>query len=211
MPTQEQTASPAKPAGRRERKREATREQIIAAAAALFMERDYDSVTVEEIAGRADVVRGTFYFHFPAKEDVARAVHTAAFQSAADAIGRRLEAGEPAATLMAALLLAGVEQVMANPLLARAVYSHGLRQAYSRPHGAGEPDKAGFVALMKRIVAQGQRTGELRADIAVDEMAIMACLLYANTVWLWTCAPEGEALTDRVGRCLRVFLEGAAV
>lgn len=210
MPTRERTVLRNKPAGRREQKREATREHIIAAAAALFTERDYDSVTVEEIAERADVVRGTFYFHFPAKEDVGRAVHTAAFQSAADAIGHRLEAGEPAAILMAALLQAGVDQVTVNPRLARAVYSHGLRQAYSKPHAPGEPDKAGFVAMMKRIVAQGQRTGELRADAAVDELAIMACLLYANTVWLWTGEPEGEALADRVGRCLRVFLEGAA-
>ena len=56
--------------GRRAAKREATREQIMTAAARLFRERGYAATTVDEIAEAADVAKGTFYYHFASKEQL---------------------------------------------------------------------------------------------------------------------------------------------
>jgi AcrR family transcriptional regulator len=58
------------PPDRRSRKRLATRESISDAATRLFMERGFDNVTVDEIAGAADVGRMTVFNHFPRKEDL---------------------------------------------------------------------------------------------------------------------------------------------
>ncbi|MGI5438119.1 TetR/AcrR family transcriptional regulator [Streptomyces shenzhenensis] len=56
------------PAGRRERKKAATRTAILEAATTLFLERGFDAVTVREIADKADVTPKTVYAHFPCKE-----------------------------------------------------------------------------------------------------------------------------------------------
>src|SRR3954469_18185866 len=57
-------------ADRRTRKRLATRQSISDTATRLFLERGFDSVTIDEIAAAADVGRMTVFNHFPRKEDM---------------------------------------------------------------------------------------------------------------------------------------------
>jgi len=58
---------------RRARRKEETRQRIIAAALELMQEKPFDQVTVEEIAERADVAKGTFFLYFPSKEQLLHA------------------------------------------------------------------------------------------------------------------------------------------
>uniref|UniRef100_UPI0035CA9457 TetR/AcrR family transcriptional regulator n=1 Tax=uncultured Sphingomonas sp. TaxID=158754 RepID=UPI0035CA9457 len=70
---------------RRTRKRLATRQAISDVATRLFMERGFDRVTIDEIAGAADVGRMTVFNHFPRKEDMffdrEQEVHDLAFEA----------------------------------------------------------------------------------------------------------------------------------
>ncbi|MEJ3652159.1 TetR/AcrR family transcriptional regulator [Actinomycetes bacterium KLBMP 9759] len=56
--------------GRRERKKQRTRQSISDIATGLFLERGFDAVTIAEIAAAADVAVQTVFNHFPAKEDL---------------------------------------------------------------------------------------------------------------------------------------------
>lgn len=56
--------------GRRERKKQATRDELMDHAAHLFADRGFDAVTTADIAEAADVSQRTFFRHFPSKEAV---------------------------------------------------------------------------------------------------------------------------------------------
>ena len=58
------------PLTRHQRHRLQTRKGIIQAAVELVLEKDYETVTVQDITDRTDSGRGTFYIHFKDKEEV---------------------------------------------------------------------------------------------------------------------------------------------
>lgn len=60
--------------GLREAQRLLTRERLVDAAIALFGQRGFRAVTIEQIAAAAGANRATFYLHFRNKEDVANAI-----------------------------------------------------------------------------------------------------------------------------------------
>jgi AcrR family transcriptional regulator len=55
-------------------KRAATRARICDAAAALFFERGFAVVTMEQIAAAADIQRSTLYLHFREKDEILAAI-----------------------------------------------------------------------------------------------------------------------------------------
>jgi len=57
---------------RRERKRLAKEELLLAAARELFANKGYDGTTIDEIAERADFGKGSVYNYFRSKEEIFR-------------------------------------------------------------------------------------------------------------------------------------------
>ena len=76
----------------RQLRAEQTRATIITAAADLFDRQGYESTSLSDIVGHAQVTKGALYFHFAAKEDLAHAIlelqARAAQQVVADVEGR---------------------------------------------------------------------------------------------------------------------------
>ena len=56
-----------------QRKRERRRQEILGVAAALFAERGYAAVSLDEVAERLDVTKGSLYHYFSGKEELGSA------------------------------------------------------------------------------------------------------------------------------------------
>jgi len=59
--------------GRVARKRGRRRQEIVAVAAELFGERGYDAVSLDDVAERLDVTKGSLYHYFSGKEELGSA------------------------------------------------------------------------------------------------------------------------------------------
>ena len=74
---------------RRARKKAQTREQIQRVAQPLFAEHGFETVTIADIAGQADVAVQTVFNHFPTKEDLFFADRADWVEGAANAVRSR--------------------------------------------------------------------------------------------------------------------------
>jgi AcrR family transcriptional regulator len=98
------------------------RRRILRAVGELVAGRGYSDVTVELIVKRAHVSFKTFYKHFASKEECFVALFETAFTTTERTIRKRLEAEPgPWADQVALALRTLIEQIVADPVIARAV------------------------------------------------------------------------------------------
>jgi AcrR family transcriptional regulator len=81
-------------ANRNQRRRQRTRETILAAAELVFRRKGIDGTTVNDITEQADVAYGSFYNHFKSIDEVVAALVAASLQRVADRTGSILEKSE---------------------------------------------------------------------------------------------------------------------
>ena len=94
---------------RRQRRTEETRRKLIDAARAVFAEKGLDTTRIEEITERADVGKGTFYYHFGSKEKIVREVIDAVLGELTAAVRCRCEGVTDLAELLDTLIGAHIE------------------------------------------------------------------------------------------------------
>ena len=106
--------------GLRERHRRRTAADLEEAALALFIEKGFDAVTIDDIAAAADVSRRTFFRYFASKEDVILSDHPRRLGELKEALDQR-PTDEPVLTALrhAILSLAGTLEEQRDHMLSR--------------------------------------------------------------------------------------------
>jgi AcrR family transcriptional regulator len=161
------------PPGRRERKKREVRRRIYDAAFALFVEKGFDATTVDQIAERADVGKGTVFNYFPRKTSLLSAL-------AVDWSDRLLEEFGPVSSWRGSTR-AQLERAFRfladlgarNPALSRLALAESLR----RMHGGGESPAAtdgpirDFQRITRSVLRRGQERGDVRRDVDAEHAA----------------------------------------
>jgi AcrR family transcriptional regulator len=137
---------------------------ILQAAMEVFAERGYQGTTVEEIARRAGVAKGTPYLHFADKADLFYAVFEKWVTDAMAGSEQALASASNASERLLALGLSAVDYMDAHrewfPLRER--FAAALSGCY-----------AGYRSEAAAIICAGQAAGELRSDADADALAAL--------------------------------------
>lgn len=94
-----------------------TRDSIVAGAASVFARRGYGLASIAEIAAESGTTKGALYFHFPSKDDLARAVIDEEHQRTMDASETVIAEGLPALETLVELCRVVGGQVIADPIV----------------------------------------------------------------------------------------------
>ncbi|HZS38404.1 MAG TPA: TetR/AcrR family transcriptional regulator [Polyangia bacterium] len=183
-----------------------TRARLFAAAAAAFTERGYNETTVDEIARRAGVAKGTFFVHFASKASVVIELVKIQTRATERARARALESGgSPVDALRATVLMLG-EQAGASRELSRAVLAAGLM---SREVG-GATD-ALFGEVYKQMIAdarEAQRRKLVAAKLDPETVASALMASYLGAALHFTSSPRSKELMVVLRPLVEANLDG---
>jgi AcrR family transcriptional regulator len=150
---------------RRQERAERTRQRILEAAAAGFAEHGYDGVSLNELIRRSGLTKGAFYFHFASRDELALATFRHKQRQLAAQIAAAADETATPLERLAALLRERARLLERDPTLLVVVR---LGIELTMRHGAGS-EYAGFaelpLELFEGVVRDGQRRGEVRADL----------------------------------------------
>lgn len=90
----------------------ARRRAILDAALAAFLERGYDTTTIEDIRERSDASIGSLYHHFGGKEEIAGAIYLEALGDYQEGLLRTLERNPGARQAIEAIVLYHVRWIV---------------------------------------------------------------------------------------------------
>src|SRR6478752_2217349 len=94
-----------------------TRESIVAGAAAVFGRRGYGLASIADIATESGMTKGALYFHFPSKDELARAVIAEQHRRTMAAAAEAIEEGRPGLETMVLLSAVLARQLLTDPVV----------------------------------------------------------------------------------------------
>lgn len=191
-------------------RRQATRQKLYEAAVTLIAEKGFSSTTVEEIAERAGVAKGTVYYNFASKtvlfEELLRhgvGLLTASLQAAADTTAER---GGTKVEALDAMIRSGLGFIDAYPAFTQ-LYVAELWRTNRAWQSTLLVVRQEAVAVVETVLREAVEGGELseEIDIPLTAAALVGMVLVAALDWQ---AFQSERSIDDVHAALSRLLHG---
>ncbi|MEU8518585.1 helix-turn-helix domain-containing protein [Streptomyces sp. NBC_01216] len=191
-------------------RRRATRAKLYEAAVTLIAEQGFSATTVDEIAERAGVAKGTVYYNFKSKtelfEELLRhgvGLLTASLRDAAEETGRR---GGSRVDALDAMIRAGLVFIDRYPAFTQ-LYVAELWRTNRAWNSTLLVVRQQAVAVVEGVLREGVEAGELseEIDIPLTAAALVGMVLVAALDWQ---AFQSERSIDDVHRALSRLLHG---
>jgi len=181
-----------------------TRGKIITAAWDLFYEQGYDDTTIEEIIEKSGTSKGSFYHYFEGKDGLLGSL-AYIFDEEYAKLQQTLPEDMAAFDKLMYLnnsLFAMIEERIDIELLTR-LYS---TQLITKGEKHLLDNKRLYYKLLRQIVAEGQKKGELTGDMTANEIVKMYAVCERSLIYDW-CLCNGEySLCGYAKKVLPMFL-----
>ncbi|MER7465569.1 TetR/AcrR family transcriptional regulator [Streptomyces sp. NPDC097981] len=191
-------------------RRQATRQKLYEAAVTLIAEQGFSATTVDEIAERAGVAKGTVYYNFASKnelfEELLRhgvGLLTASLRAAAEETEQR---GGSRVEALDAMIRAGLVFIDRYPAFTQ-LYVAELWRTNRAWQSTLMVVRQEAVAVVETVLREGVERGELSAeiDVPLTAAAMVGMVLVAALDWQ---SFQSERSLDDVHSALSLLLRG---
>jgi AcrR family transcriptional regulator len=191
---------------RHERRRRATADRILEAAAALFGERGVEATTVADVCARADVAHQTFFNHFPSKRDLVREIARIGHDFFLAAVEAAAREGKTTGERLARLFATIHEAAAAAGPMHQDLVSETVREALATREG--ERERAIHVAI-ERLVRRGRAEGDVSRAHLVEDQAALILSAFSQLMFEWAHRPDFP-MAERSLRMARLLADALA-
>lgn len=201
------------PRSLKEKQRQEREALILQVAEEVLMEKGYYETSIDEIASRVGIAKGTVYLHFPGKEDLVIAIFLREIGQLLNRVDEIISSEKSAEARIKAILssmygTAGIKRIQ---FLNSLHNSSDAPRNWKEQHGqelitAWEP----LAARISDVLEQGKAAGEFAADIPTPIMLstffnLMSPRSYERLI------VEGKIEGNELATCLgRIYFRGIA-
>ena len=176
-----------------------TKGRIISAAWKLFYQQGYENTTVEDIVFDSATSKGSFYHYFDSKDALLGTlayVFDEKYEQLMTVMPPEMGASERLIYLnheLFAMIESSISMDLLSRLLSTQLLARGEKHLLDRDRY--------YFKLLRQIVSDGQKNGQLRTDLGSDEIVKAYALWERALLYDW-CLCRGEysltAYTDRM-------------
>jgi AcrR family transcriptional regulator len=193
--------------GLRERKKARLRQQIIDTSIKLFRKHGYENTRIDDIVQMLEISQPTFFRYFPSKDAVLREVGERGYACICERLRSELSSKARTSDRLRRLYVTMAQEVEADRRLWQAVVLSGAMDPVRSAELRGQEEDA--VRLLREILTQGQKRGEVTRAFPVVHLAEFMEGLYSTVVRQWAVDLTGpHKLADRVRSAVDFFLCG---
>lgn len=182
-----------------------TKGRIVSAAWQLFYTQGYDNTTVEEIIDRSETSKGSFYHYFEGKDALLFSL-SYLFDEKYEELAVQIPPEADAFDTLMFLnreLFSMIETTVSIDLLAR-MYS---TQLVTRGEKHLLDHNRVYYRLLRKIISEGQRRGELSTDVTGNEIMKAYAMFERALIYDW-CLAEGDYSLTSYGQSMLSRLLG---
>ena len=192
----------------RERKKQQNRDRILEAARDLFQSQGFDETSMDEIAQRAVVSRGTLFNYFPSKEALLEGIADQELSWLAYRIDTDL-ASDPSAL---ARIRRTMRMLVGDTLPFMQVTRYVFLVALQQSPGTGQGTSLRLANILRKLVVEAQTEGEIRPDLDPGEIAHAITGAYMAALFGWIAAESSASPTSMqmVENIVDMLFEGIA-
>jgi len=171
---------------RKELEIKARKQDILDMAAKLFASKDFHSVTVDEIAEKVGLSKGTIYLYFDNKENIFFSILIERTKSLMQALSQAVESGKPFIECLRHFIFTYLEYFQEHESFFKIMHSEKTRssmEAHYQMHDYANESIGRFLEIVNALMFKGVEEGHLRSVDVLSMTKMLSGILNTFTYY----------------------------